>query len=129
MLTIQEIKEATKGKLICEELTVKIQSVSIDSRLIKKGSVFIAIVGRRFDGHDFVRAAIRNGAIAVVVSKKVSCSEDIAVICVKDTTKALGYIAAWHRRQFDIPVIAVTGSTGKTTTKELIASVLSMRGR
>jgi len=125
MLTIQDIQEATNGRFIGGKTSTKIRDVSIDSRSIKKGSVFIAICGQRFDGHDYVRAAIRKGAVAVVVSKKVNCSKDIIVLRVKDTTKALGQIAAWHRRQFDIPVIAITGSTGKTTTKDLIASVLS----
>ncbi len=127
MLTIQEIKEAAKGKLICGEASKKVYYVSIDSRSIKKRSVFIAIDGQRFDGHDYLRSAINKGAIAVVVSKKVNCPKHVAVIYVKDTTKALGQIAAYYRCQFNIPIIAVTGSTGKTTTKELIASVLSTK--
>jgi len=125
MLTVGDIKKATKGQLVQGEGSTKVNSVSIDSRSMKKRCLFIAIVGKRFNGHDYIRTAIRKGACVVVVSKKVRCHDDIAVICVKDTTKALGQIAAWYRRQFSIPVIAITGSTGKTTTKELIASVLS----
>ena len=127
MLTVEEIKKITKGLLVQGNSTTKVRGVSINSRVIKKHGVFIAINGPRFNGHDFIRAAIRRGAAAVVISKKLSCPEGIAVILVKDTTKALGQIAAWHRHHFSIPVIAITGSVGKTTTKELIASVLSKR--
>ena len=117
MLTIQEIKKATKPISVRGDILTMITGVSINSRTVKKGNVFIAIKGARFDGHDFIRSAIRNGAIVIVVSKRITCSGDIAVIRVQDTTRALGQIAAWHRRQFTIPVIAVTGSTGKTTVK------------
>lgn len=127
MLTVREIKEAAKGRLVQGEAKINVRSVSIDSRSIKKRSVFIAINGKRFNGHNFIRAAIRKGAIAVIVSKNVRCPGDIAVIRVKDTTRALGQVAALHRSHFSIPVIAVTGSAGKTTAKELIASVLSTR--
>ena len=127
MLTVGDIKKATQGKLIQGEALTKVFSVSIDSRSIKKRSVFIAINGERFNGHDFIRQALRKGAIAVVVSKRIHCSDDIAIILVKDTTRALGQVAAWHRSRFLIPIIAITGSVGKTTTKELIASVLSKR--
>jgi len=127
MFTVKEIKKATNGRLVQGGEKINVHGVSIDSRSIKKRSVFIAVNGKRFDGHNFIQAAIRKGAIAVIVSKKVSCPENIAVICVKNTTRALGQIAALHRCHFSIPVIAITGSAGKTTTKELIASVLSTR--
>ena len=127
MLTIQEIKKITKGTVVQERVLSTVTGVSIDSRKIKKGNVFIAIKGTRFDGHDFIRKAMRDGATAVVVSKRIVCPSDITVIRVVDTTKALGQIAAWHRKGFRIPVIAITGSTGKTTTKEMVASVLEKR--
>jgi len=123
-LTVQDAKKIIKGKLIQGDLSTRITGVSIDSRTIKKGNVFIAIKGERFDGHHFIRTAIRKGAAAVVASKRVACPGYATVIYVQDTTKALGQMAAWHRRQFDIPVIAITGSAGKTTAKEMIASVL-----
>ena len=127
MLTVQEIKKITGGILVQGERSSTVNNVSIDSRKIGKGDVFIAVKGPRFDGHDFIRNAMRDGAAAVIVSKKIACSGEIAVIRVDDTTKALGQIAAWHRRRFRIPVIAVTGSTGKTTTKDMVASVLGKR--
>ncbi|OGX33843.1 MAG: hypothetical protein A3C36_01505 [Omnitrophica WOR_2 bacterium RIFCSPHIGHO2_02_FULL_52_10] len=127
MLTIPEISQITKGKCLQAGKVSKVNGVSIDTRTIQKGYVYIAIKGHRLNGHAFLEAARRKGAVAAVVCEKVVCPADFAVIQVKDTTKALGLIAAWHRRQFNIPVIAVTGSTGKTTTKEMIAAVLSKR--
>jgi len=127
MLTIDDIQKATKGTLLCGERSTVIGGVSIDTRSIRRKDIFVAIKGTKFDGHAFIRAAIRQGAIAIVVSKQVVCPKHIAVISVDDTTKALGHIAARHRQQFQIPVIAVTGSTGKTTTKELAAALLATR--
>ena len=127
MLTIQEISAITQGKCLQAGKVSSVNGVSIDTRTIQKGNLYIAIRGNRLNGHAFLAAARRKGAVAAVVSQKVVCPEDLAVILVKDTTRALGLIAAWHRRQFNIPVIAVTGSTGKTSTKEMIAAVLSKR--
>jgi len=127
MLIVKELKKIIKGILVQGVMPASVSGVSIDSRTAQKGNIFIAIEGERFNGHAFIRAAIRKGAKVVVVSKKVSCPRNISVLLVKDTTKALGQIAAWHRYQFDIPVIAITGSTGKTTTKDMLAAVLMTR--
>lgn len=107
-----------------------IKGVSIDSRTVKKGDLFIAIKGKRFDGHRFVKEAIRRGALGVVVEKSVRNQipkGDCPYFYVKDTVRALGQLARSHRDQFDIPVIAITGSAGKTTTKEMVAAVLKSR--
>ena len=127
MFTTQQISKITRGHCLQPGRTLKIRGISIDSRTIKKGHVYIAVKGQRLNGHDFIAQAARRGAVAVIVSRKVACPEGVAVIMVKNTTKALGQIAAWHRKQFAIPVIAVTGSAGKTTTKEMIAAVLGKR--
>jgi len=127
MLTVGEIQKVTKGKLLQGKDSTKINGVSIDSRSIRKKNIFVAIHGKQFNGHTFIRTAIRKGASALVVSKSVTCPKHIAVIYVKDTTKALGQIAAGHRKRFSIPIVAITGSTGKTTTKELTASILAKR--
>ncbi len=127
MMMIREIKKATKALSIRGDLSTRITGISIDSRTAKRGSAFIAIKGARYDGHEYIRAAIRKGAKAVIVSKRVACSDDIVVIRVKDTTRALGQIAAEHRKKFNIPIIAITGSTGKTTTKDMIAAVAGCR--
>jgi UDP-N-acetylmuramoyl-tripeptide--D-alanyl-D-alanine ligase len=127
VLTARHIQEITGGNLLLGNGTANAGGVSIDSRTMKKGDVFIAIQGDRLDGHDFVRQAVGKGAPVLVVSRKVACPKTVTVISVKDTTRALGQIASAHRRHFNIPVIAVTGSAGKTTTKDMIASVLGTR--
>ncbi len=104
--------------------------ISIDSRIIKKGDIFIAIKGRRFDGHDFAEEAFKKGARLAIVSrkpKKLRSNYKKHLIIVKDTVKALGDIAASHRAKFNIPVIAITGTNGKTTAKDMVAHVLSSR--
>ena len=127
MLTMAELKSATGGILLQGKDKMKIQGISIDSRTLKRGDAFFAIKGRRFDGHKFIKGAVEKGASALVVSQKISCPQSLALIRVEDTTAALGDSARYYRRQFSIPVIAVTGSAGKTTTKEMIASVLALR--
>ncbi len=99
-------------------------SVSTDSRTVQAGALYVALSGENFDGHRFVAQAIAAGASGVVVSQPVECDSSISVLQVSDTLKALQDMAHASRLAFDGPVIAVTGSNGKTTTKEMIASVL-----
>lgn len=103
--------------------------VSTDSRSVAKGNVFIALRGETFDGHTFIADAIRSGVSAVVVDADYEIPagvrrSDCTIVIVPETTKALGDLALLYRLKFDIPVIAVGGSNGKTTTKEMIAAVL-----
>ena len=102
---------------------VNITGVSIDSRTIKHGNLFIAIVGENQDGHKYIQSAIANGAAALIVSKEVNA--DIPVITVDDTSLILQEMANYYRSNWHIPVVAVTGSCGKTTTKNLIGSILN----
>ncbi|MBF0570073.1 MAG: UDP-N-acetylmuramoyl-tripeptide--D-alanyl-D-alanine ligase [Candidatus Omnitrophica bacterium] len=126
--TIEEIVGATSGRLLQGRPKAVVRGVSTDTRKITKGQLFVAIKGDNFDGNNFTAQAVAAGAAAVVVSRKdVTGAEDIPVILVDDTTKALGQIARFHRRRFKIPVIAITGSAGKTTTKEFIAAVLGKK--
>lgn len=131
MFAVNELLKASKGKLISGRInTAAIPRISIDSRQIKPGEAFIAIKGNNFDGHDFIKQAINKGAGAVVVQGsgfRIQLTGKAPFIVVKDTVKALGDIARFQREKFDIPVIAVTGSNGKTTTKEMIAHVLSAK--
>ena len=106
----------------------EVRSVCIDSRIVKKGELFIAIKGDVFDGHDFIDGVIAKGVRVLIVHKAVEVKNPkVSVILVKDTIRALGDIARFHRLRFKIPVIALTGSAGKTTTKEMIAAVLSRK--
>ncbi len=132
MLTLQEIISSTDAKLIlsgcdCDSSTFVLKGVSTDTRTIKKNDIFVAIKGPNFDGHQFISQAIRAGAKAVVVSKRVATKCDVPLLKVLDTTEALGLMARCYRQKFSIPVIAITGSAGKTTTKDMIGLVLSQK--
>jgi UDP-N-acetylmuramoyl-tripeptide--D-alanyl-D-alanine ligase len=118
------ICRACGGQLISGSPDTRILRVSTDSRRIAAGDVFFAIKGEKFDGHDFVLEVVAKGTSAVVVEKARAKRLSGGVIAVDDTRKALGRLGARYRRDFDLPVIAVAGSNGKTTTKELIAAVL-----
>jgi UDP-N-acetylmuramoyl-tripeptide--D-alanyl-D-alanine ligase len=106
-------------------------SVSTDTRKIAEGCLFVALKGERFDGHDFILQAAEAGAAGIVVDKARAAHnwpEALAVFAVDDTLVALGALARFHRERIRIPLGAVTGSNGKTTTKEMIASILATRG-
>ena len=105
----------------------KIYYVTIDSRKIKRNTLFIAINGDRFDGHDFVKDAVRSGAVAVIINRKYLDRYNeinVPLIAVKDTKLALGDIARIWRRKLSSKIIGITGSTGKTTVKEMLAELL-----
>ena len=130
MLEITDILEATRGTLLAEGAGL-FRGLSIDSRTIKEGEMFVALKGERFDGHDFVGASLKVAAGALVSRNWASqgnlLNEGKTLISVDDTLSALHDIARFIRRKFKGPVIAVVGSNGKTTTKELIASILGTR--
>ncbi|MDP8260632.1 MAG: UDP-N-acetylmuramoyl-tripeptide--D-alanyl-D-alanine ligase [Candidatus Gygaella obscura] len=128
MFEIQEILEVCKGKLFCGEFSGKVKGISIDSRTIKKGDLFIAIKGATYDGHDFINQAVKKGACVILVSKKVKTKrKNIVLISVKDTVSSLADLARYWREKLNPVVIAVTGTNGKTTTKDLIYAVLKQQ--
>jgi UDP-N-acetylmuramoyl-tripeptide--D-alanyl-D-alanine ligase len=102
--------------------------VSIDSRTIREGELFFAIRGPRFDGHDFVSAALARGALGVVVDHDVPAPQGAGLYTVADTTSALAALATARRARLKTKVVAITGSTGKTTTKDMTATLLSSLG-
>lgn len=105
---------------------VNYTGVSLDSRTIKPGELFIALRGETFDGHDFIKLVKQRGAAGAIVDHAIDI--DLPLVLVRDTRKALGELAKQHRRQFSIPIIALTGSSGKTTTREMIRSILAESG-
>lgn len=125
--TINDILKATKGKLVKGSPDSEVSNISTDSRKLSEGDLFVALIGEKFDGHDFMNQAVDRGAMGLMVSKDIGETSVKNLISVKDTLKALGDIAGFYRSRFDIPVIGVTGSNGKTTTKDMIASVLSSK--
>lgn len=124
MMSVREAASAVRGELSGQD--VRFTGVSTDSRTTRPGDLFVALVGENFDAHDFIGEAKRKGAIAAMVSRDLPSGrgEDIPLIRVDDTRLGLGKLAAYWRGLFDIPVVAVTGSNGKTTVKEMIASIL-----
>lgn len=131
MFKAEELVKITGGRLISGGKDLAVRGFSIDSRTIKEGEVFIAIKGSKFDGHNFIDEAIQKGAGCVIrEARTTGCKAQDAehktvVIEVKDAIKSLGDIAMFRRKEFNLPTIAVSGSNGKTTTKEMIAWVLS----
>jgi UDP-N-acetylmuramoyl-tripeptide--D-alanyl-D-alanine ligase len=130
VITVQEIVRATQGALVVGDLAILVNGISIDSRTLGVGEAFFAIRGHRLDGHAFVAEAASRGASCLVVHHVPDpIPSGVPLVLVEETTKALGRLAAAHRAKFDVPVVAVTGSNGKTTTKEMLAAVLGQRWR
>jgi UDP-N-acetylmuramoyl-tripeptide--D-alanyl-D-alanine ligase len=121
---LSELVRYGQGRLVGADRAFS--SVSTDTRTIKQGALFVALAGPSFDGHDFVMTAAQNGAAAALVSRPLPV--DLPQVVVGDPLGALSEFARAWRRQFKIPVVGVTGSNGKTTTKELIGSILSQLG-
>lgn len=130
-LTPDIVAEATGGVVVRGDCARRFDGCSIDSRTLAHGDLFVAIVGDRFDGHTFVTAALDAGAFGVVVSNPSAvpaAAGDAAVIHVGDTTRALQDLARYVRRASRTTVVGITGSAGKTTTKELTADLLALDG-
>jgi UDP-N-acetylmuramoyl-tripeptide--D-alanyl-D-alanine ligase len=130
-LTLKEIVHSTGGRFVFGNPNQPVPGISTDSRTLKKGDVFVALRGRKFDGHAFIARAIESGAGAIVSEKMFaevdSYFPDIpGIVVVKDTLDALGALAAYYRKKFSCKVVCVSGSNGKTTTKEMINSILSL---
>jgi len=130
-----QIIEAVRGELLYGDSEDSFAGIAIDSRTISKGDLFVAIKGQNYDGHDFIANAVENGAAGLLISKselagdryKKWTKKGIVCFAAENTIEALGDIAALNRKRTDVSVVAITGSNGKTTTKEMTALVLSRR--
>jgi UDP-N-acetylmuramoyl-tripeptide--D-alanyl-D-alanine ligase len=138
MFTVDELLAATRGRFLRGERTALFSGISIDSRVLKPGELFIALRGDRFDGHNFIVPALKAGAHGVLFASEAASPQSLALdshfqnrvfIQVTDTLLGLQSIAGFHRSRFSVPLIAITGSNGKTTTKEMAACILSNRVR
>ena len=126
-LTMATIAEITQGRMVNPEAKdVVIKGIATDTRIDLSGALFVALRGARFDAHDFIEAAERNGAIALLVEREVDSL--LPQVIVNDTQLALGHLAGYQRAAYNIPTIALTGSCGKTTTKEMLNSILEQVG-
>lgn len=122
-LTLGEIAKATNGKILNGSEDLIINGVNTDSRLIKQGELFIPLIDAR-DGHDFIDSAIKNGASALITQKDI-INNSVGVIKVDNTTLALGRIARFYKKKHNVKTVAITGSVGKTTTKDIVHSALN----
>src|SRR5436309_2306276 len=122
MMSLGEAATAIGARLVGED--VRFDSVSTDSRTLERGALFIALRGERFDGHRFIGVAKERGAAAAIAEEPDASQGDLPFLVVENPRLALGRLAAHWRARFDIPVVAVIGSNGKTTVKEMIAAIL-----
>ncbi len=130
-LPISQIAKFAGASLSSGDGTVVIDKVSTDSRTIKRGDLFVALRGENFDGHNFVEAVAKAGAAGAIVESnwKGNVPETFALIRAEDTLQAYQHLAANYRRSLSLKVVAITGSNGKTSTKDFAAAVLARRFR
>lgn len=135
-ITVKDLQKLTGSQIINKDLLKRrrITGVSTDSRAVKNGDLFFALKGEKFDAHDFIDDVVRSAATAIVVHHEWAVKHDLyfrsfpcAFVIVPDTTIAFGELARIYRRKFDVPVVAIGGSNGKTTTKEMITGVLKTK--
>ena len=130
MFTLEEVKKAVGGRLVSrtEEIvfatSIEITGVSTDTRTIKEGELFVALKGENFDGNDYLAKAMELGAAALITDDEKRVPDDANAVIVEDTVKALGLLANHYRFKLGCKVIAVTGSVGKTSTRNMITEVL-----
>lgn len=130
ILHIEEILKIETANLLIDQQAKSVSHISIDSRSIKKGSLFVAIKGEKLDGHNFIKSAIENGAKVIMINKKYAKkikNIECTVITVEDTTKAFGNLANLWRNKLTAKIISITGSNGKTSTKDMLADILSIK--
>lgn len=124
-ITLETLAEVLGAEVISRVATGQAGGVSIDSRTIQAGDCFFAVKGENYDGHDYVEQVFENGAVCAVVEQEVEA--DGVILKVADTVKAMGELARWYRSEMGFKVVAITGSAGKTTTREMAYHVLSRR--
>jgi UDP-N-acetylmuramoyl-tripeptide--D-alanyl-D-alanine ligase len=132
IFSLEDVLKATAGILVSGKPENTFCGISTDSRLVNKGNLFIALKGEKFDGHDFVRKTLDQGAAGIIVQEEAKLDQaltdkTVSVIKVADTLIALGDLAHEWRKRFSIPVIGLTGSSGKTTTKEMMAAIIGRK--
>lgn len=128
-MTVKDIVKATGGRLLCGDGDMPLVHISIDSRTMKGQDLFVPLVGEKVDAHRFIEQAFSAGAAAALTSEHESMEDDHPWIRVEDTKRALQDIGAYYRERLHLPLVGITGSVGKTTTREMIAAALSAKYR
>lgn len=121
--------QIVEGKYLNRGKENRIKNIVIDSREVKKNDVFIALIGKNFDGHNYIKEVLKKKPSCIIVCKQINIKTNVPIILVEDTYDSLIKIGIFFRNKYDIPVIAITGSVGKTTTKEIISTILSKKYR
>ncbi len=130
LFTLGQAADITAGRLVAGSANLSVGSVAVDGRAVLPGGLFVALTGRRVDGHQFLDQAARNGARAAMISRPVPAAPgSLGLLMVTDPVAALGRLARWYRARLPVEVVAVGGSVGKTTTKDFIGQVLATRWR
>lgn len=124
-MTVRDVVSATGGRLLCGDGDTPLIHISINSQAMEGSDLFVPLIGAKVDAHRFIGQAFENGAAATLTSEHDSMEDDRPWIHVEDTKKALQDIGAYYRRRFTLPLVGITGSVGKTTTREMIATALS----
>lgn len=124
-MTVNDVVKATGGKLLCGDGNTPLVHISINSQTMEGDDLFVPLIGAKVDAHRFIGQALENGAAATLTSEHGSMDDVHPWIRVEDTKKALQDIGAFYRRRYTLPLIGITGSVGKTTTREMIAAALS----
>jgi UDP-N-acetylmuramoyl-tripeptide--D-alanyl-D-alanine ligase len=127
-MTLTAVAAATGGRVVSGASDLRVSGVTIDSRRAEPGQLFVAIKGPRFDGHDFLAQAASSGAVAALVHQDVQAPAGLGLVRVAETTRGLADLARHARAQARVPIVCITGSAGKTTTKDMTAALLSTRG-
>lgn len=132
-ILVKDIIRLCNGRLICGNENKVLGNFNTDTRIIEEGDTFVGIKGEKFDGNEYYNIALEKGASICILqdididNQVINKYRDIAIIVVEDTIKALGILAKYKRSLYDIPVIAITGSVGKTSTKDIVANVVSQK--
>lgn len=126
-MTVEDILKATGGKLLGGDAKTELADITTDSRKAAGGVLFIPLEGEKFDGHEFIKAAFDMGAAAALTHKDVELLIGKTIIRVENTFKALRDIAVYYKKKYPVPTVAVTGSVGKTTTKDMLYAALSAK--
>ena len=122
-----DVLNIVNGKLMCGSIKKKIKNIQIDSRKVKRNDLFIALIGKNHDSHNYIKQVLKHKPSCIIVCKKVDIKTKVPIILVEDTNDSLIKLGTFFKNKYNVPVVAITGSIGKTTTKELINDILSKK--